>query len=150
MRSMKKRASLLGVVFILAAITVFSVAGSVTEGQPVRLRLILVVEMDFGSFHGPELGEQGAFNVLGDTGSGAGTFQCWGWMFEDGLTTNISQVYNIAGRGRIMTQGREIDDAEPLAVVGGTGDFKNVRGEASVVWGEDGFTITFDIRGAHH
>ena len=46
MSSMKKRASLLGVVIGLAAIAVFSLAVSVTEGQPIGGKLILLVEVD--------------------------------------------------------------------------------------------------------
>ena len=142
----KKRASLLGgVVLSLAAIGVFSLAVSVTEGQPNEGRLILDVELVGGSFQTPA-GIPGPFNVEG-TIVGGGTFQCWGWILtEDGIT-NVSQVYDIDGRGALMTQGR---DGGPLAVVGGTGDFLNVRGEAiqdSTGPGFD-FTMTFELRGA--
>ena len=144
---MKKRAGLLGVVLSVAAIAVFSLAVSVTEGQPVGGGLILDVVVDFDTFH--VTGFPGAFNVEGDTGSGAGTFQCWGWIMDDDFgTANVSQVYNITGRGAIMTQGGETESAEPLAIVGGTGDFRNVRGEAFVEWTDVGFTITFDLKGA--
>ncbi len=107
-------------------------------------KLVLHVDVDEGSFVGPGPGVQGPFNVQGDTGSGPKTFQCWGWIFEDGATTNVSQVYNIAGRGAIMIQGQE---GVPLAVVGGTGDFRNVRGQGAQVFTGSGFdfTITFDL-----
>ena len=130
----------------LLAVALSSLAVGVTEVQ-AGAELILMVNVDEGSFVGPALGAQGAFNVEGDTGSGAKSFQCWGWIFEDGLTTNVSQVYNIAGRGAIMTQGQEDGF---LAVVGGTGDFSNVRGEGNQVFTGTGFdfTITFNLTGA--
>ena len=108
--------------------------------------LVLNVDVDEGSFFGPAPGVQGPFNVQGDTGSGASTFQCWGWILEDGAA-NVSQVFNIAGRGAIMTQGRE---GGFLAVVGGTGDFRNARGQAEQVFTGAGFdfTMTFDLKGS--
>ncbi len=123
-----------------------SLAVGVTEAQ-AGSNLVLMVDVDEASFVGPPLGQQGAFNIEGDTGSGPRTFQCWGWVFEDGLTTNVSQIYNIEGRGAIMTQGREGDF---LAVVGGTGDFRNVRGEALQTFTGPGFdfTIEFNLTGA--
>ena len=141
MGSMKKRSSLLSVVLALWAMTLFSLAVGVTEVQAGGLTL--TVDVDEASFVGPSIGA-GAFNVEGDTGSGAQTFQCWGWIFADGVTTNVSQVYNIAGRGAIMTQGQE---GFPLAIVGGTGVFSNARGEALQTFtGPDlDFTITFDF-----
>ena len=145
MGSMKKRLTLLGVVVSLAAIAVLSSAVSVAQG--VGGTLILAVDVDEASFVGPAAGVQGAFNLQGDTGSGAKSFQCWGWIFEDGSTTNVSQVYNIAGRGAIMIQGQE---GGFLAVVGGTGDFSNVRGQGLQVFTGTGFdfTMTFDLQGA--
>ncbi len=124
--------------------TVALVFASVAEAGK---KLTLFVDVDEASFVGPALGVQGPFNVEGNTGSGAQTFQCWGWIFEDGVTTNVSQVYNIAGRGAIMTQGQE---GGLLAVVGGTDDFSNVRGEGFQDIHGPGFdfTIEFDIRGA--
>ncbi len=144
MGTMKKRLSVLVVVLSLAAIAVLSVR--VTEGNaPTAGALILTVDVDEASFNGPAAGD-GAFNVEGDTGSGAKTFQCWGWIFADG-NANVSQVFNIAGRGAIMTQGQE-DGL--LAVVGGTGDFRNARGEALQTFTGVGldFTLKVDLTGA--
>ncbi len=126
----------------LAPIAVLSLAVSVTEAQADET-LVLNVDVDETTFVGPAAGTQGSFNVEGDTGSGAETFQCWGWFFED-LTANVSQVYNIAGRGAIMTQGQEGD---LLAIVGGTGDFSKAEGEALQVFTGDGFNfiITFEL-----
>ncbi|MCH7527035.1 MAG: hypothetical protein IID39_06335 [Planctomycetes bacterium] len=147
MRSMKMRAGLLGVVLGVAAIVALSFAVAVSRaGGGLGGNLIIAVAVDADSFVGPEFGDQGPFYIQRDTGSGAGTFQCWGWIFEDGLTANVSQVYNIAGRGAVMTQGREGDF---LAVVGGTGDFRNARGQAIQVFTNDfEFTLEVELLGA--
>jgi hypothetical protein len=41
----------------------------------------------------------------------------------------VSQEFDIDGRGKIQVQG--VEDDGPRAVVGGTGEFRNVRGEAT-------------------
>ncbi len=146
MRSIRKRLGLLGVVVSLAAIAMLGLAVSVTEGHDDEGddddTLVLNVDVDESSFDGPDLGFTGAFNVEGDTGDGAGSFQCWGWQLADG-STNVSQVYNIEG-GAIMTQGQE---GGFLAIVGGTGEFSEAEGEAFVEFTGPGFdfTITFEL-----
>ncbi len=142
MQSIRKRFSLLRVIS-LAAIAALSLAVSVTEGQ-AGATLVLNVDVDEGSF--VALGFPGPFNVEGDTGSGPGTFQCWGWINRD-ESANVSQSFNVEDRGAIMTQGPE---GGLLAIVGGTGDFKNARGEARQVFNDDGtfdFTMTFEFVG---
>ena len=148
---MKKRANVLAVMVSLAAIVALSLAAIVALSLALGVtgagaqgggKLTLTVNVDEASFVGPALGVQGPFNVEGDTGSGAKSFQCWGWIFEDGLTTNVSQVYNIADRGAIMTQGQE---GTLLAVVGGTGDFRNARGEARQTFTGLGFDFTLEL-----
>ena len=136
MNCVKKQLSLFGVVATLAL-----VFAGVAQAETLNL----FVDVDELSFDGPAVGA-GPFNVEGDTGSGAGTFQCWGWIFANG-STNVSQVYFIAGRGTITVQGQE---GAPKSVVGGTGDFLNVRGEAIQVFTGDGFNfnIEFTLRGA--
>ena len=60
----------------------------------------------------------------------AGTFLCWGWRTQSGGDGNISvvtQEFNITGRGKIVAVG--VEDPGPRAVTGGTGDFRNVRGQ---------------------
>ena len=138
MNCVKKQLSLLGVMAMVAL-----AFASVAEAGK---KLTLFVDVNEASFVGPALGVQGPFNVEGDTGSGAQTFQCWGWIFEAQAPANVSQVYFIQGRGSIMTQGTE---GNVLAVVGGTGDFANVRGEAVQVFTGPGFdfTIEFDLKG---
>ncbi len=137
MNRVKKRLSLLGVVAALALV----LAGVAETHEPT-----LTVDVDEASFIGPAAGVAGPFTVEGDTGSGAGTFQCWGWIFADG-SANVSQVFFISGRGSIMTQGIE---GGLLAVTGGTGDFSNVRGDALQVFTGTGFdfTMEFDLKGA--
>ncbi len=128
----------------LAALLAFPLAqaGDDSDSDSDSDELILFVDVDEGSFDGPAVGVAGEFNVEGETGSGPGTFQCWGWIFADG-TANVSQVYNIPG-GTIMTQGQE---GLPIAVVGGTGEFNDVEGEALQTFTGFGFdfNIEFDL-----
>ena len=135
MNCLKKRLSFFGVA------TVALVFAGVAEAEQITLH----VDVDEASFVGPAPGIQGPFNVKGDTGSGPGTFQCWGWIYEDG-TANVSQTYIISGRGMIMTQGIE---GGLLAVVGGTDDFRHVTGDGDQVFidltVDFNFTIAFDL-----
>ena len=132
-----KQLSLLGVVATLALVF----AGVAEAGKTT-----LTVDVDEGSFDfvTSPLGAM-SFNVVG-TIAGGGTFRCWGWIDDVGMGS-VSQVFNIPGRGTIMTQGIE---GGLLAVTGGTGDFSNVRGDALQVFTGDGFdfTIEFDLKGA--
>ncbi len=124
-------------------IAVLSLTVVVTESQADET-IVLNVDVDEASFAQVDLGGGvGPFNVEGDAGDGARTFQCWGWILADG-SGNVSQVYNIAGRGAIMTQGQE---GGFLAIVGGTGEFNEAEGEALQVFTGNGFdfTITFEL-----
>ena len=59
-----------------------------------------------------------------------GKFHCWGWLIgPDQAVGPVSQEYNLFDRGKIQVQG--LEDEGPRAVVGGTGEFRNVRGEAT-------------------
>lgn len=58
-----------------------------------------------------------------------GKFHCWGWLFGQDQPAVVSQEFDLFGRGKIQVQG--VEDAGPRAVVGGTGKFRNVRGEAT-------------------
>ena len=152
MSSMKRHASLFGVVVLsLAAIAVLSFAVRVTEAQPAGRTLVVDVDVDELSFDAP-LGIPGPFSVEGDIGGVAGAYKCWGWIFGMGPgapPSSVSQVYNIADRGAIMTLGQE---GLSIAVVGGTGDFRNVRGEAIQVFTGEGFdfALEVDLIGAGH
>ncbi len=138
MNRVKKQLSFLGVVATLALVF----AGVAEAHEP-----ILNVDVDEGTmeFASTDFGDAVAFNIVG-TFAGGGTFRCWGWIDAAGAGS-VSQVYNIPGRGSIMTQGIE---GGLLAVTGGTGDFSNVRGEALQVFTGTGFdfTIEFDLSGA--
>ena len=137
MNCVKKQLSLLRLVATLALVF----AGVAEAHEP-----ILTVDVDEDSFDFVE-SPSGAvsFNVVGSFGDG-GTFRCWGWIDTEGIGS-VSQVYNIPGRGAIMTQGIE---GGLLAVTGGTRAFKNVRGDALQVFTGTGFdfTIEFDLKGA--
>ncbi len=81
-----------------------------------------------------------------------GKFHCWGWLIgPDQSAAVVLQEYDLDGRGKIQVQG--VEDEGPRAVTGGTGDFRNVRGEATgfdlsdlFVGGE--FIATFKLIGA--
>ena len=132
-----KQLSLLGVLATLALVF----AGVAEAGKTT-----LTVDVDEGSMDIASAVFGGvAFNVVG-TIEGGGTFRCWGWIDASGAGS-VSQVFNIPGRGSIMTQGIE---GGFLAVTGGTGDFSNVGGDALQVFTGTGFdfTIEFDLVGA--
>ena len=57
-----------------------------------------------------------------------GSFHCWGWDTGTGLAV-VAQEFDLWGRGKIQVQG--VEDTGPRAVTGGTGDFRNVRGEGT-------------------
>jgi len=93
-------------------------------------------------------------NLLDEDCTPIGTFHCWGWITDfldpESLAV-VSQEYGLDGRGKIQVQG--VEDEGPRAVTGGTGDFRNVRGEATgfdlsdlLAGGE--FIATFKLKGA--
>jgi hypothetical protein len=82
-----------------------------------------------------------------------GKFHCWGWLIGPTQAVGlVSQEFDIDGRGKIQVQG--IEDDGPRAVVGGTGDFRDVRGEATgfdfsqFASGPGEFIVDFDLKGA--
>jgi len=99
----------------------------------------------------------GAFHVQGDickdpTGVGAcmviiGEYHCWGWIPPNGVGL-VLQEYNLFDRGKIQLQGIE-DGPGPRAVVGGTGDFREVRGQTTGggLANFPEFTIDFKLKG---
>ena len=89
-----------------------------------------------------------ADTTIGDPCAPIGDFHCWGWIPPSGVGL-VSQEYHLFGRGKIQTQG--LEDEGPRAVVGGTGDFSEVSGEATSVDLSPfppEFTITFDLEDA--
>ena len=146
------------IVLGLALLGGFAVAEA---GSDLELR----VKLDLTSFDvavGDFVGTGGAFYVrgnickeLGPVGTCVpiGTFHCWGWLFDasdPASSAVVSQEFNLDGRGKIQVQG--VEDGGPRAVTGGTGDFKNVRGEAtgfdfSNFLSDGEFTGTFKLIG---
>jgi hypothetical protein len=136
-------------------------AAAKADGELV-LRVTTDAFMDFDSTIGGTTAKGGAaFHVSGDIcvepdlGSACtpmGKFHCWGWLIGPlQLVGPVSQEYNLFGRGKIQVQG--IEDDGPRAVVGGTGDFRMVRGEATGFdlseFGDSGeFIATFKLIGA--
>jgi len=105
--------------------------------------LVINVDVDEATFDivDPDGDGDGPFNVEGDTGSGPGTFQCWGWFPQSGIG-NVSQVYKVPG-GSLLTQGQE---GSLLAIVGGTGHFSGAEGQALQVFTGNGFDFTITFR----
>ena len=150
---------------MLAVIAVFLLAGpAVAEAQgtlTVRVLADVTGTFDLTAPATPHSGQ--AFHVAGilcadptieaDCDS-IGSFHCWGWISASGIVVN--QEYNFDGRGKILVAG--VEDGGPRAVVGGTGDFSNVRGEATgfVGLGEGEFpdppefVATFKLVGARN
>ncbi len=127
-------------VFLFVAISLLSVSSFVSADNNT---LLLDVDVDEGSFNSIlALGGAETFNVVGTFGDG-GTFRCWGWIDGAGAGS-VSQVFNIPGRGAIMTQGIE---GGLLAITGGTGDFNNLRGDALQIFTGDGFNFTIEFEG---
>ena len=110
----------------------------------------------FADFQGAAPG--GAFYVSGDitaagtSGPSIGTFHCWGFIRIGDELGVVTQEFSIDGRGKIIIAG--VESADPRAVVGGTGDFSNARGQGMpnldlFDFNNSGkFRITFDLTGA--
>ena len=104
--------------------------------------LVINVAVDLATFTQVDVGGGvGPFNVEGDTGSGPGTFQCWGWLPPSGIG-NVDQIYNLPG-GSIHTHGQE---GGVLAIVGGTDVYSGVEGQALQVFTGPGFDFTITFR----
>jgi len=144
-----------------ALLGVFAAMEAQAHGKQLDLR----VRADFSTFDttGADPGAGGAaFYVGGDICeepdllnvdcTPIGKFHCWGWLIgPDQAVGPVSQEYILFDRGKIQVQG--IEDEGPRAVVGGTGDFRIVRGEATGFdlseFGDTGeFIATFKLIGA--
>ena len=120
-------------------------------------RMVLDVEADTNTLNVvdtfPAFPGEGPFYIGGTilapgTTTVIGDFHCWGFFIQSGDVAVVSQEYHLFGRGKIQVQG--VEDEGPRAVTGGTGDFRNVRGEMT---GADlsafpDFTVTFRLIGA--
>jgi len=58
----------------------------------------------------------------------------------------VTQEYNLGDRGTIIVAGEEL--LNPLAILGGTGDFKNARGQMDVEFTAEDLLVHFDLIGA--
>ena len=136
-----RAARLLSFATCLLAITFFSMAIGITEAQAGKKFTLDVNAPAVGFTLSNEI--PGAFQIQGTFDGGS--FQCWGWVLADGVTTLVSQVYVLSG-GQIHTQGLE---GGLLSVVGGTGVFKNARGQGLQTFTDaDNFTIEFELIGS--
>ncbi len=133
---------------------------TVVEAGPLTLRVDTDTFDDFDVTHNGTLQNGVAFYVSGDICAELvlsdpctpiGKFHCWGWLIgPNQLVGPVSQEYHLFDRGKIQVQG--IEDDGPRAVVGGTGEFRNVRGEVTGFdfseFGDTGeFIATFKLIG---
>ena len=150
----------LGLIVVVVLLAGFFVLELGAPGAALaKKELELRVEVNLSTFDAAAstLGGMGqVFYVEGticDTLSGAcnpaGIFRCWGWQTLSGAPANVnvvSQEFEIFGRGKLQVQG--VEDNGPRAVTGGTGDFRNVRGEGDFdVTGFPVFTVSFELQG---
>lgn len=148
---------------LFAIIVGISLLGGITvaEAEELVLRVDTDVFADFDLTNDGILQGGAAFYVSGviceepdllDTCTSKGTFRCWGWLIGPTQEASVvSQEFDLDGRGKIQVQG--LEDDGPRAVVGGTGDFRNVRGEAtgfdfSEFLSNGEFIATFKLKGA--
>ena len=95
--------------------------------------LTVEVFVDFNTFDLRDGGAgTGPFYVGGrivnpKNGQELGEFHCWGWFLESNRDM-VNQEYNLAKHGKIILTGEE--DGGLRAIVGGTQDFRNARGDA--------------------
>ncbi len=115
------------------------VQDEVNRTLPAGGALVLRVEVDFSTFDltpsplgggafyvGGAIFNEGESSANGDTA--IGRFDCWGWFVDANLGPNfVLQEWNLFDVGKLQLQGAEDDG--PRAVTGGTGQFRNVRGE---------------------
>ena len=142
-----RRASLL-----VAAMVLIVIAGQLAYGAKPNGNVLTVLLVPDGStfdLRANELG-QGPFYIGGtlfdvDTGAELGEFQCWGWFFTASRRM-VTQEYNLGDRGTILLAGEEI--VNPLALIGGTGDFRNARGQVEFEFVAEGILVHFDLIGA--
>ena len=124
--------------FVIVLGLVLLAGFTVADAHTMTLRVTVNGFADFDQTDPATLGVKGdAFYVsgdickeltLGDDCTPIGKFHCWGWLVgPDQALGLVSQEFHLFDRGKIQVQG--VEDAGPRAIVGGTGDFVNVRGE---------------------
>ena len=110
----------------------------------------------FADFQGGAPGSasyvSGDIAEAGTSGPSLGTFHCWGFIRLGDELGVVTQEFSIDRRGKIIIAG--VESADPRAVVGGTDDFANARGQGVpnldlFDFPNSGrFRITFDLTGA--
>lgn len=140
--------------FLLAvAMVLIGGTGDLTYGaKPSNANVLTVLLVADGDTFDliPSPGGGGPFYIGGtlfdlDTGGVLGEFQCWGWFFTESRRM-VTQEYNLGDRGTILVAGEEL--LNPLAITGGTGDFKNARGQMEVESTPEGLLVHFNLIGA--
>ena len=136
----RMRRNFLGVLTILAAIGALYVClpARVAEAGGAGGTLTVDVLVDVSTFAGAgaafhvqgPIYPAGTFDAEGcaPTTDAIGFYHCWGHVPATGGPGVVSQEFALYDLGKILAQGREGPGAD-LAVVGGTGDFRNARGE---------------------
>ncbi len=122
-----------------------------SEAQAAKLTVIVVADLT-GLDLVPTAGG-GPFYIPGtlwdpDSGEQIGVFHCWGFfILPDGSLGVVNQEFDLTGRGKIILTG--VEDEGPRAITGGTGDFRNVRGEATGIDLSEFpvFPVTFELIG---
>lgn len=135
---------------------IFAISLAVTNLSYAQGGSLLVLDVvpnggDFSMVPDPGDGNQGPFYISGTIfahGSNVaiGDFHCWGYFAQGGAIAVVSQEFDLDGRGKIQLAG--VEDGGPRAIVGGTGEFRNVRGEVTGVVLDPFFTATFRLIGA--
>lgn len=143
------------VMLVLAVMLIVGAGHQAYSAKPASGALTVQVFVDFGTFDLRDGGAgTGPFYVGGavaDPASGEtlGEFQCWGWFFTPNRNV-VTQEYNIGSRGKIILGG--IEDGGLRAIIGGTGDFRNVRGQAAFDFSslntDSSFLASFQLIGA--
>jgi len=140
-------------VFVLVGPAVAEAQGTLTVRVVADLSTFNTISGDLGGVTFHVAGTLCADPTIETTCDSIGSFHCWGWISPSG-TTVVNQEFNFDGRGKVILTG--IEDGGPRAVVGGTGDFRNVRGEATGFVGLDvfptppEFVATFKLVGARN
>ena len=138
--------------FALAMVLIVSAGDLAYSAKPDKDNVLTVILVpDGGTFDiVASPGGGGPFYIGGtlfdlDTGAVLGDFQCWGWFFTADRRM-VTQEYNLGDRGTIIVAGEEL--LNPLAILGGTGDFKNARGQMDVEFTAEDLLVHFDLIGA--
>jgi hypothetical protein len=135
-------------VFVTLLLASWNPAAAAKPSRDNTLDVIVVA--DLGTLDVVPSANGGPFYVGGIIqdleGQQIGVFHCLGFFFAGGGV--VDQEYDFFDRGKIVLTG--VEDEGPRAITGGTGEFRNVRGEA---FGFDfnsfpEFPVTFNLIGA--